>query len=140
MSAFSLDKRISNPASLQQLAAGIMGIFQDLEDALNSTPGIQPNIGQGTPRASIGDLQIFQDQGNITLKFVTANNLTVNVTLGPAITDLNSNYLGVKTTATTPTVLDFPLNNNWGFHINSATSKIYLTYNYSGAIKKVELT
>lgn len=138
--AFSFDKSLLNPKSLATLGELLQKVFRDLEDSLSTTPAIQPDLGQGPPRAAVGDLIINQVNGNITFKFVVADNETVNITLGPSTTDLNSNYLGVTTTAALPTTVEYPAENNWGFHHNTATSKIYLVFNLTGSIKKVELT
>ena len=138
--AFSVDRSILNPVNLQELAKGIQKLFTDLEDELNRAPGIQPDVGQGFPRTTLGDLLITQTQGNITFKFVTSENTTVDFTVGPAITNLNSNFLGTKVSGTTPTTSEFPLNGNWGYHNDTVANKIYLAYNLNGTIKKIELT
>lgn len=137
---FSFDKKLQNPASLGALALQLQKIFADLADSLNSANTVQPDLdGKGYPGQKPGDLLVTQTSGNITLGLVVSDNTRVSVTLGPAITDLNSNYLGTTTTTALPTTTEYPINGNWGFHFNSATSKIYITYNLSGVIKKLEL-
>lgn len=138
--SFSFDRNLLNPDSLATLGQQLQRLFGDLEDSLNSIPQIQPDLGQGYPRNAVGDLLLSQLQGNITFKFVTATNTSIDVTIGPAITNLNTNYLGQTTTAALPTANEFPSSGNWGFHTNSLTSKLYLSMNVNGTIKKVELT
>ncbi len=137
---FSFDRNLLNPASLAILAQQLQNVFGDLEDSLNAEAKIQPDLGQGFPRNAVGDLLISQDQGNITFKFVTSTDSSVNITAGPTITDLNLHYLGQKTSALPPSANEFPSDGDWGFHTDSNLSKLYLSMNANGTIKKVELT
>jgi len=137
---FSFDRKLNNPQTLQALASQLQTIFSDLADSLNSANTIQSDLdGKGYPDQKVGDLLITQVSGNITFSFVVADNSRVAVTLGPAVTDINSNYRGTTTTATLPSLTEYPNPGNWGFHVDSATSKVYIVYNLLGLIKKLEL-
>jgi hypothetical protein len=44
------------------------------------------------------------------------------------------------TSAVAPTTSDLKYDKDWGIHVDSNLSKVYVAYNDGGVIKKVELT
>jgi hypothetical protein len=44
-----------------------------------------------------------------------------------------------STSALPPAVADLPNDTDWGFHVDSNTSKVYVAYNNGGSIKMIEL-
>jgi hypothetical protein len=48
-------------------------------------------------------------------------------------------FVGLTSAAADPTTTEFPNNRDWGFHWNTSSNAIYIVYNFSSEIKKVEL-
>lgn len=49
-------------------------------------------------------------------------------------------FLGYTQSSSNPSTSDYPNNKDWGFHKETLNGKIFLSYNLSGSILKVELT
>lgn len=42
--------------------------------------------------------------------------------------------------ASDPSVTEFPNNKDWGFHVNTTSGNVFVCFNQSGTIRKVQLT
>lgn len=48
-------------------------------------------------------------------------------------------FLGFTSSAVDPTTSNYPEDRSWGFHHNTASGQVFLTFNLGAAIKKLEL-
>ena len=67
-------------------------------------------------------------------------NAPFRITMAGAVTIGGLHIIGFTSSASTPSLTEYPTDKDAGIHKNTADGKIYLAFNSSGTIKKIELT
>lgn len=112
---------------------------QDLQDQLNSSASTVATQQSGRLPSGVnpGSVTGRRVLNGAVLHFADGSK---QFTSGVVVPNAVGMMLPMTMSTTAPTATQFPLPGNFGFHFNTATSALYLAFNYGGVVKSVVLS
>ncbi len=114
------------------------GIDKDFDHNVQTNPALFIHSAVDPDSDNTQYLGLYHNQTDAVFD-VGKGNLTLGLPAGKGLTVNGARFLGRTATVLPPTTTEFPTSQDWGFHDDTNTGKIYLAYNRSGVIKSVEL-
>jgi len=145
-SSVGTSQRQLPPSNGGQSGGALLGVFgteligqgavDDQLQTLSTSDGSVTSVGVSSNNAAIASISgsPVTSSGTIAINFSSTPTFT-SVTLNGGL-----KWLGYTSSAAAPTTTELPADKNVAIHKDTGTSKIYLAFNDSGVIKKVELT
>lgn len=124
-----------------ELIKRLRSILTDLEDQLNTRAQVYVSSNGKIPTGlNPNDVVIvtFQNQVALLVKQKTGL-LSLTASHIGGLTANSTNFVGLKQSATLPSLVEFPNDNDWGFHLDTAFALMYLVYNRGGTLYKINI-
>lgn len=129
-----------------KLAGAICDALNSLQDQINAKPELHVNTDDKFPTgAKPGEdfLATLGPDGLMRLSIPIGPNETRVLSItdlgGPYETQSSLNFVGETSSGTVPTVGEYPLDQDWGFHLDTALVKTYIAINIAGTMYFAEL-
>lgn len=129
------------PIERQQIArdtAGLLGGFgTPLVGAAGSSDPLLETLGTGNGTVTSVDLTAADNLSASGGPITDAGALSVTLTDDPLFNSVAINgmkWIGKTASISTPTAAEYPSDNDGGIHEDTAAKKIYLAFNYNGAV------